>query len=118
MSDDRWPTELRLTAEGRTLSVSFEDGGTVELPAELLRVESPSAEVQGHGPGQKVLVAGKGNVRILSVEPVGSYAVKLIFTDGHATGIYSWRLLDEMGRRRDELMSEYQSRLSAAGQSR
>ena len=112
MSEGKWPTELRVKDKGAVLCVAFDDGTAAELSSELLRVESPSAEVQGHSAREKKIVAGKSGVRILSVEPVGSYAVKLTFSDGHATGIYSWRLLAEMDRRKDELMRDYLAKLA------
>ncbi len=92
-----WPTELRLSKDKRTLTVSFDGGAQFSLPAEYLRVESPSAEVQGHSPEQKVTVIGKENVAIQAIEPVGNYAVRLIFDDGHATGLYTWDYLHELG---------------------
>ena len=88
-----WPTDITVTDKGRTLEVVFDDGETVRLTAERLRVESPSAEVQGHSPSQKKLLTGKENVAIVGVEPVGNYAVKLVFDDGHDTGLYSWDYL-------------------------
>ena len=91
------PTEIRLRSKSRLLQVSFADGSEFQLPFELLRVNSPSAEVQGHGPGQKVTVTGKENVLITAVEPVGHYAVKLVFDDGHDTGLYTWKYLRELG---------------------
>ncbi|GAC1452504.1 MAG: hypothetical protein PVSMB6_04860 [Steroidobacteraceae bacterium] len=91
-------TEIRLRRASRLLAVSFADGGRFELPFEYLRVYSPSAEVKGHGPGQEVLVRGKENVGIAAVEPVGQYAVKLVFDDGHDTGLYTWKYLHELGR--------------------
>ena len=91
------PTEIRLRNKSRLLQVSFADGTQYQLPFELLRVNSPSAEVQGHGPGQKVLVSGKENVMIKAVEPVGRYAVKLVFDDGHDSGLYTWKYLRELG---------------------
>jgi len=93
-------TEIRLRRTSRLLEVSFSDGSRFELPFEYLRVHSPSAEVKGHGPGQEVLVLGKENVRITAVEPVGQYAVKLVFDDGHDTGLYTWKYLHELGRER------------------
>lgn len=93
----QWPTELRLAKDKRTLTVSFEDGGAFDLPAEYLRVESPSAEVQGHSPAQKITVTGKEDVAITAIEPVGNYAVRLIFDDGHATGLYTWDYLYQLG---------------------
>ncbi len=89
---------IRLRRKSRLLTVSFDDGRTFDLPFEFLRVNSPSAEVQGHGRGQRVLVTGKENVRIDAVEPVGHYAVRLVFDDGHDTGLYTWKYLHELGR--------------------
>jgi DUF971 family protein len=85
-----WPTELKLDAAKRTLTVGFDDGASFALPAELLRVLSPSAEVQGHTPEQRITVPGKKSVRILRLEPVGNYAVRIVFDDGHNTGLYVW----------------------------
>ena len=101
------PTEIRLKEKGRLLVVSFADGKSYELSAELLRVESPSAEVQGHSPTQKRVVAGKKDVAILRIEPVGRYAVRLAFDDGHDSGIYSWDTFVTMGETRDALWSGY-----------
>ncbi len=115
ITDAAWPTEIRLLADKRVLAVGFEDGSRVEIPAELLRVESPSAEVQGHGPSERKLVAGKRNVRILRVDPVGNYAVRLAFDDGHSSGIYSWPFLLDMGRRQAEIMRDYEARLLQKG---
>jgi DUF971 family protein len=98
MNSTRWPTEIRLSKDKRTLSVAFDSGEAYALPAEYLRVESPSAEVQGHGPNEKKTIPGKINVEIIGVEPVGRYAVKLIFDDMHDTGIYGWDTLADMGR--------------------
>src|SRR5579871_249197 len=92
------PTEIKLRTTSRVLEVNFEDGSRFELPFEYLRVHSPSAEVQGHGPGQRTLVAGKAHVNIDAVEPIGNYAVLLRFDDGHATGIFSWDVLYTLGR--------------------
>ncbi len=117
-TDARWPTEIRLSADKRSLGVAFDDGSEVEIPAELLRVESPSAEVQGHSPAQRRTPAGKRRVTITDVEAVGNYAVKLVFNDGHATGIYAWAALHDLGTRRDEMMRDYLARLAAAGTSR
>ncbi len=89
---------IRLRRKSRLLTVSFDDGRTFDLPFEYLRVNSPSAEVQGHGRGQRVTVTGKENVRIDAVEPVGHYAVRLVFDDGHDTGLYTWKYLHELGR--------------------
>lgn len=113
-----WPTELRLTKDRRTLIVAFEDGAVYQLPAEYLRVESPSAEVQGHGPGQRKTVSGKREVEILDIEEVGNYAVKLGFDDLHSTGIYTWDHLAELGREYDERWAAYLAEIEAAGLSR
>lgn len=114
-NQQNWPTEIRLSKDRRTLSVTFESGEQHQLPAEYLRVESPSAEVQGHGPGQKKVVAGKLNVEIIAVQPVGNYAVKLVFDDMHDTGIYGWDTLADMGRERAVRWAAYLDSLSAAG---
>ena len=103
-------TEIRLRRTSRLLEESFSDGSRFELPFEYLRVHSPSAEVKGHGPGQEVLVLGKENVRITAVEPVGQYAVKLVFDDGHDTGLYTWKYLHELGRERAQKWARYLAR--------
>jgi DUF971 family protein len=100
------------------LEIQYADGRSFRLPYEFLRVYSPSAEVRGHGPGQEVLQTGKREVDIRSLEPVGSYAVQPVFSDGHSTGIYSWEYLYELGQREEALWSEYLTKLSAAGASR
>ena len=107
-------TELRLRRATRVLEVSFADGSRFELPFEYLRVHSPSAEVQGHGPGQEVLVLGKENVGIRAVEPVGQYAVKLVFDDGHDTGLYTWKYLHTLGRERAARWARYEERRAQA----
>ena len=107
-------TEIRLRRTSRVLEVSFADGSRYELPFEYLRVHSPSAEVKGHGPGQEVLVLGKENVAILAVEPVGQYAVKLVFDDGHDTGLYTWKYLYELGRERPQKWAQYLERKARA----
>ena len=109
---DIWPVEIRCNLARDRLTVRFEDAGDVELSAELLRVESPSAEVQGHGPGQKQTPLGKQDVTITKIIPVGSYAVRLVFSDGHDTGIYSWALLYDYGQRQHQLMADYNSRVA------
>ena len=109
------PTEIKLHQKSRVLEISFSDGSRFELPYEFLRVYSPSAEVRGHGPGQEVLQVGKKEVDILSLEPVGSYAVQPNFSDGHATGIYSWDYLYEIGANRESMWRAYLERLKAAG---
>jgi DUF971 family protein len=112
------PTDIVLHQESRVLEVAFDDGARYRLPCEFLRVFSPSAEVRGHGPGQEVLQVGKREVNIAAIEPVGTYAVKLVFSDGHDTGLYSWDILHELGRDHDRLWAGYLQRLAAAGGSR
>ncbi len=112
------PTEIRVKKLEKTLEVDFDDGNSFSLPAELLRVESPSAEVQGHGPGQKTLVAGRRHVGIMDVEQVGNYAVRLKFDDLHDTGIFSWETLYDYGTRKEELWGNYVTALAAQGLSR
>ncbi|MGE0385094.1 MAG: gamma-butyrobetaine hydroxylase-like domain-containing protein [Gammaproteobacteria bacterium] len=112
------PTEIRLHRASRKLEVTFEDGAHFELPCELLRVYSPSAEVRGHGPGQEVLQFGKQDVNITAVEPVGNYAVKLVFDDGHDSGLYSWDLLYKLGAHRDHFWQDYLQALERAGRPR
>ena len=107
---DPVPTEIRLRRGSRVLEVSFAGGERFELPFEYLRVHSPSAEVKGHGPGQEVLVLGKENVGIKAVEPVGQYAVKLVFDDGHDTGLYTWKYLQQLGREREANWARYLER--------
>ena len=109
------PTEIKLHQKSRVLEIAFSDGNRFELSYEFLRVYSPSAEVRGHGPGQEVLQAGKKDVDIVSLEPVGSYAVQPHFSDGHATGIYSWDYLYELGVNRAAMWKIYLERLEAAG---
>jgi DUF971 family protein len=113
-----WPTELRLRKDRRTLTVAFDDGETFDLAAEYLRVCSPSAEVQGHSPTERRTVAGKQNVEILELHPVGNYAVRLVFDDMHSTGIFSWAYLFELGRNRDENWQRYLADLAAKNLSR
>jgi len=112
------PTDITLHQKSRVLEVAFDDGARFELPCEYLRVYSPSAEVRGHGPGQEVLQAGKRDVGISAVEPVGMYAVKLVFSDGHDTGIYSWDYLHELGVKQESNWRTYLARLAQAGKSR
>ncbi len=112
---DRVPTEIKLHSKSRIMELSFADGRSFQLPYEFLRVYSPSAEVRGHGPGQEVLQTGKKEVDIVTIEPVGSYAIQPRFSDGHATGIYSWDYLYEIGSNRDALWREYLERLRQAG---
>ena len=117
-SNRQTPTEIRVKRQEKTLEIDFADGKSFALPAELLRVESPSAEVQGHGPGQKTLVAGRRHVGIMDVEPVGNYAVRLKFDDLHDTGIFSWETLYDYGQRQEELWNNYLTALAAQGLSR
>jgi len=112
------PTEIRYASAEKRLEVTFENGRHFSLPAELLRVESPSAEVQGHGPGQKQVVSGRRHVAIMSIEPVGSYAIKITFDDLHDTGIYSWDYLYKLGEEQDSLWADYLRSLEAKGLSR
>ena len=107
MTEDLWPTEIRLSADRRSLNVAFEDGARYALPAEYLRVSSPSAEVQGHSPLERKVIGGKRSVAILAVEPVGNYAVKLGFDDMHDTGIFSWTYLRELGENQDARWAAY-----------
>lgn len=112
------PTEIRLHQKSRLMEVVFADGKAFRLPYEFLRVHSPSAEVRGHGPGQEVLQVGKRSVEIRSLDPVGSYAVQPAFSDGHATGIYSWEYLYHLGENQERLWAEYLQRLEKAGAGR
>ncbi len=113
-----WPIELRLHKDGKTLAVAFDGGERFDLAAEYLRVRSPSAEVQGHSPGERRTVAGKQNVAIIEIHPIGNYAVRLGFDDMHATGIFSWEYLFELGRNRQKYWNEYLDELAAKGLSR
>ena len=113
-----WPTEIRLKKIEKRVEIDFDDGTTVRLPAEYLRVESPSAEVQGHGPGQKQLVPGKAEVGITALEPVGNYAIRILFDDGHSTGIYSWAYLYTLGMEQANRWRAYLAALQAAELSR
>jgi DUF971 family protein len=113
-----WPTEIRLSKDKRVLKVSFDDGRRIELAAEMLRVLSPSAEVQGHSAAERKTVGGKRDVTILSVEPVGNYAVRLLFDDAHSTGLYTWGYLAELGSNKDERWQAYLGDLAAKGLSR
>ena len=110
-----WPVEIRLVKDRRALHITFEDGNTFTLPAELLRVTSPSAEVQGHSEAQRKTVGGKRNVTILSVDPVGNYAVRLGFDDMHSTGIYSWAFLNDLGVNAERRFQDYLDDLQAKG---
>jgi DUF971 family protein len=113
-----WPTEVRLSKDRRSLKVAFEGGISFTLPAEYLRVESPSAEVQGHAPDERKTVPGKRNVEIIEVLPVGHYAVRLVFDDMHSTGIYAWDYLHELGREQETRFQKYLDDLAAKGLSR
>jgi DUF971 family protein len=112
------PTEIRLRKESRLLVVAFDDGSEFSFSFEYLRVYSPSADVAGHGPGQETLQTGKENVTIMSIEPVGHYAVRLVFDDGHDTGLYSWTYLHELGCNMEANWQSYLDRLAAAGYAR
>ena len=112
------PTEIKLHQKSRVLEIAYANGQSFSLPCEFLRVHSPSAEVRGHGPGQEVLQTGKLEVSITRIEPVGTYAVQLFFSDGHDTGIYSWDLLYDYGLRQQEMWAHYLRRLEEAGASR
>lgn len=118
MGSKHTPTEIRLKREEKILEVDFDDGKTFSLPAEYLRVESPSAEVQGHSPDEKKTIGGRRHVGIMEVEPVGNYAVKLKFDDLHDSGIYSWDTLYEMGENYEEVWANYLAALEAQGLSR
>jgi len=112
------PTEIRVSKDRKLLTIQFGGGQRYELEAELLRVYSPSAEVQGHSPEQKVLVSGKREVQITKIEPVGNYAIRIEFDDMHNTGIFSWRFLSETGKSKAQKWREYEDGLAAAGKSR
>ncbi len=114
----RWPVELRLKRAEKLLEIAFDDGSKFSLPAEYLRVESPSAEVQGHGAGQKSLVHGRAQIGIMELEPVGNYAVRIKFDDLHDTGIYSWNYLYQLGVEQEKRWREYLNALAANGLSR
>jgi len=113
-----WPTEIRLKKAEKRLEIDFDDGRKFSYPAELLRVESPSAEVQGHGPSQKQIVAGRQHVGILELEPIGHYAIRIVFDDLHDTGIFSWEYLYGLGANQDALWRAYLAALEAHGLSR
>ena len=115
---DPWPEELKLRDQGAVLEIKFDTGAVISLSAELLRVESPSAEVKGHGPGQETTVAGKKNVRIRKLDPVGNYAVRIGFDDGHNSGLYTWNYLLKMGAEKEALWTKYLEALAAKGLSR
>jgi DUF971 family protein len=115
---DNWPTELRLSKDRKTLTVAFDGGDSFVLPAEYLRVKSPSAEVQGHSPDERKTVPGKRDVMILEVNPVGNYAVRLVFDDLHSTGIFSWDYLLELGREHPRYWQDYLDELAQKNLSR
>ena len=118
MAEAPSPTEIKLHQKSRMMEIAFSDGMTFRLSYEFLRVNSPSAEVRGHGPGQEVLQTGKAGVEIRSLEPVGSYAVQPAFSDGHSTGIYSWDYLYFLGENQERLWAEYLAKMKQAGASR
>ena len=113
-----WPSEIKLKKAERRLEVRFDDGSAFALPAEYLRVESPSAEVQGHGTGNKTIVPGKRNVAITSLEPVGNYAVRIIFSDGHDSGLFTWETLYRLGHAHGQIWADYEAALANKGLSR
>ncbi len=117
-STDRWPTEIRLKKAEKILEVDFDDGQSFAFPAELLRVESPSAEVQGHSASQKQIIAGRRHVGIIGIEPVGNYAIRIQFDDLHDTGIYTWDYLYELGEGKEEKWRAYLAALEGRGLSR
>ena len=117
-ADSPTPTALTVHGQSRILEVVFSDGAEFKIPFELMRVYSPSAEVQGHGPGQEVLQTGKREVGVVTLESIGNYAVKPVFSDGHESGIFSWDYLYHLGADQDQLWSDYNRRLQAAGMSR
>lgn len=122
LSDDpasrHWPVEIKVDRAAMRLEISFDDGARFSFPAELLRVESPSAEIQGHGPHQKQIIGGCRHVGISGVEPVGHYAIRILFDDGHDTGLFSWSYLYALGSRQDEAWRRYIEALAERGLSR
>ena len=117
-ADSPTPTALTVHSQSRILEVAFSDGAAFKIPFELMRVYSPSAEVQGHGPGQEVLQTGKREVGVVELEPIGNYAVKPVFSDGHESGIFSWDYLYHLGADQDQLWADYNRRLQAADANR
>ena len=115
---DPWPLDLVSKQQGRILTIRFDTGESFDLEAEYLRVESPSAEVKGHGPGQEQLVNGKRHVSMSRLEPVGTYAVRIIFSDGHSTGLFTWNYLAKLGREHEAIWQAYLDKLAKAGQTR
>lgn len=118
MTETNRPTDIKLHQKSHKLEISFGDGSRFELPCEYLRAHSPSAEVQGHGPGQEILQVGKENVNIQGIEPVGNYAIALLFDDGHDSGIFSWETLYDLGANYDKYWPKYLKRLEQAGHKR
>lgn len=118
MTASPWPTDISLSSDKTELEVSFDDGCSAVISSELLRVESPSAEVQGHAADQKQTIPGKKHIQILGIEPVGHYAVRLVFSDGHNTGIFSWEILYRFANDKDAMMADYLSRLNQLGLTR
>ena len=112
------PTALTVHSQSRVLEIAFSDGAAFKIPFELMRIYSPSAEVQGHGPGQEILQTGKRDVTIVALEPIGNYAVKPVFSDGHESGLFTWDYLYQLGGDESRLWADYESRLQAAGVSR
>ena len=112
------PTEIKLHQQSGNLEIAFDDGARFTMPYEYLRVQTPSAEARGHGPGQETLQTGKKNVKLQNVEPVGTYALRLIFDDGHDSGLYTWEYLYELGQNQDVIWKKYLEKLEAAGESR
>ena len=112
------PEELTVHAASKVLEISFSDGANFRIPFELMRISSPSAEVQGHGPGQEILQTGKRDVGLLGLEPIGNYAIQPSFTDGHDTGLFTWDYLYFLGSKQVEIWQDYEARLKAAGISR
>ena len=115
---DHWPKEIRYVAQDKRLEIDFDDGVSFSYPAELLRIESPSAEVQGHGPGDKTIVAGRRHVGIMTIEAVGNYAIRINFDDLHDTGIFTWPYLYHLGQNQKSIWDAYLAALSARGLSR
>ena len=113
-----WPIELRLSKDGKTLTIAFDTGERFSLPAEYLRVKSPSAEVQGHSPAERQTVPGKRDVMVIEIQPIGNYAVRLGFDDMHSTGLYSWDYFAELGRNQEKYWAEYLDELNAKGLTR
>jgi DUF971 family protein len=118
VAGDPWPKELKVDKDRRLLTVAFDDGANFDLPSELLRVMSPSAEVQGHSAEERITVPGKKAVRILRIEPVGNYAARIVFDDGHDTGLYTWTYLRELGEHKEQRWQDYLSELAAKRLSR